>query len=98
MSAKREEKALREFKQIMDDLLNLLAGSTGAATAYLYWVNRTRQQFVLETSWTSRSHATFKDRVNFEDLYLRRFQDIENVTEIRVGDLVTADELVHYYQ
>lgn len=98
MSAKREEKALREFKQIMDDLLILLAGSTGATTAYLYWVNRSRQQFVLEASWTNRQHAIFKDRVDFKDLYLSRYKDIDNVTELRVGDSVSADELIHYYQ
>ncbi len=98
MSSKREEKALREFKQIMDDLLILLAGSTGATTATLYWVNRSREQFVLETSWTSSPYAIFKDRVNFEEFYLNRYKDIESVTRLRVGDAVSADELTHYFQ
>src|SRR5690625_5133446 len=98
MSSKREEKALREFKQIMDDLLILLAGSTGATTATLYCVNRSREQVVLETSWASSPYAIFKARVNFEEFYLNRYKDIESVTRLRVGDAVSADELTHYFQ
>src|SRR5690625_7889808 len=98
MSSKREEKALREFKQIMDDLLILLAGSTGATTATLYWVNRSREHFVLETSWTSSPYAIFKDRVNCEEFYLNRYKDIESVAWLRVGDAVCADGWPHYYQ
>lgn len=97
MSSKREEKALFEFKHIMGDLMQLIGKSTGAKTAYLYWVNRSRQQFVLETTYTVLSNVMFKDRIAFSRFFLDQFKDIRNIIQIEIGREVQKDELLHYY-
>ena len=97
MSSKREEKALFEFKHIMGDLMQLIGKSTGAKTAYLYWVNRSRQQFVLETTYTVLSNVMFKDRIAFEKFFLDQFKDIRSIIQIETGKEIQEDELLHYY-
>ncbi len=97
MSSKREEKALLEFKHIMDDLMQLVGRSTNARTAYLYWVNRSRQQFVLETTYTEFSNVMFKDRIGFEKFYLDQFKEIDDILQIEVGNKVSEEDLLHYY-
>lgn len=98
MSSKREEKALFEFKHIMDDLMQLIGRSTDARTAYLYWVNRSRQQFVLETTYTAFSNVMFKDRIAFEKFFLNQFRDIRDIVQVEVGNQIQKDELLHYYE
>lgn len=97
MSIKREEKALLEFKHIMDDVVHLLRKSTEAETVYMYWVNRSRQQFVLETSSTTLPNVMFQDRINFEQMYLREYIDITKTVQLRVGVDVKNEQLRHYY-
>jgi len=97
MAIKREEKALLEFKHIMDDVVHLLQKSTNAETVYLYWVNRSREQFVLETNSTSQPNVMFQDRVNFEQFYLNNYKDIQQPKELTVGVDIDKDELRHYY-
>lgn len=97
MSSKREEKALLEFKHIMDDLMQLVGRSTNAKTAYLYWVNRSRQQFVLETTYTEFSNVMFKDRIGFEKFYLDQFKEINDILQLEVGNEVSEEDLLHYY-
>jgi hypothetical protein len=98
MGTNREEKALLEFKHIMNDLIQLLGRSVGAKTAYLYWVNRSRKQFVLECSYSNLSDVMFKDRIGFEKFFLDRFKDQEELLTLEVGKDVTQDDLVHYYK
>lgn len=97
MSSKREEKALLEFKHIMDDLMQLVGRSTHAKTAYLYWVNRSRQQFVLETSYTELSNVMFKDRIGFEKFFLNQFKDVDEIHQIEIDKEVNREDLLHYY-
>lgn len=97
MAIKREEKALIEFKHIMDDVVYLLRKSTGAETVYLYWVNRAREQFVLETSSTSLPNVMFQDRINFEQFFLNQHKEIEQLIQLEVGNEVREEELRHYY-
>lgn len=97
MSSKREEKALLEFKHIMDDLMQLVGRSTDARTAYLYWVNRSRQQFVLETTYTEFPNVMFKDRIGFEKFFLNQFKDINDILQVDIGKQVNREELLHYY-
>lgn len=97
MSSKREEKALLEFKHIMDDLMQLVGRSTDARTAYLYWVNRSRQQFVLETTYTELSNVMFKDRIGFEKFFLNQFKNIDDILQVEIGKQVNRKELLHYY-
>jgi len=94
---KREEKALVEFKQIIVDLVHLLRVSTGSQTAYLYWVNRSRKQFVLETNSTSLPNVMFSDRTDFGDHFLDDFKDLESVIHLKTGKDIDEGELSHYY-
>lgn len=97
MSSKREEKALFEFKHIMDDLMQLIGKSAGAKTAYLYWVNRSREQFVLETTYTVLSNVMFKDRIAFEKFFLDKFKNIREIIQVKIGKEIGQNELLHYY-
>lgn len=94
---KREEKSLVEFKQIMDDLVHLLRKSTGSQTVYMNWVNRSREQFVLETQSTSLPNVMFSDRVVFDQHYLDPYKDISELKTLTVGNQVSQDDLRHYY-
>ena len=85
MDQQREEKALREFKEQLADLTLLLRHATGADTVSLHWVNRSRQQFVLESHDTTRQQVLFPDRVAFQDHLLDRFRDIEQPVEVEAS-------------
>lgn len=97
MGMKREEKALREFKQIIEDLLFLLRRSAGAETAYLLWVNRAREQLVLEASTTSFSNVMFADRTAFQDHFLSKHLNTEVPIQLKVGEKIDKGQLEHYY-
>lgn len=94
---KREEKSLSEFKQIMDDIVHLLRKSTQSQTVYLNWVNRSREQFVLETKSTSLPNVMFRDRVMFDQHYLENYADLDEPKQLKVGVDVKQEELSHYY-
>ncbi|PWN06843.1 GAF domain-containing protein [Rhodohalobacter mucosus] len=98
MPAKREEKALLEFKHAVDDVVRLLRKASEAQTVYLYWVNRQRGQFVLETSSTILQNVMFEDRVGFEAHYLDGYKDIEQITQLKVQEDVPKDALKHYHE
>ncbi len=97
MTKRREEKALLEFKHVLDDVVQLLRKSTEADTVYMYWVNRSREQFVLESSSTILPNVMFSDRVDFGELYLNNYKEIEQVVQLKVGDDVDGQQLKHYY-
>ncbi|MDX1590457.1 MAG: GAF domain-containing protein [Balneolaceae bacterium] len=97
MPTKREEKALLEFKHAVDDVVRLLRQATEAETVYLYWVNRQREQFVLETSSTVTQNVMFEDRVGFESHYLNDYKDITQVIQLKLNDDISEDSLRHYH-
>lgn len=97
MTTKREEKALLDFKHVIDDVVQLLRKSTEADTVYMYWVNRSRSQFVLETSSTILPNVMFQDRIAFERHYLDDYKNIDQVTQIKVDEDVKASSLTHYH-
>ncbi|WP_069130822.1 hypothetical protein [Rhodohalobacter halophilus] len=97
MDKKREEKALFEFKHAVDDIVQLLRKSTEADTVYMYWVNRTRGQFVLETNSTILPNVMFKDRINFDEFFLNGFKEVEQVMQLKVDEDLEAVELSHYH-
>ena len=97
MDNKREEKALFEFKHAVEDIMQLLRKSTEADTVYMYWVNRTRGQFVLETSSTILPNVMFKDRISFDEYYLDNFKDIESVIQLKVEEDFSVTDLTHYH-
>lgn len=94
---KRQEKALREFKQVLEDIVFMMQSASVVETVYLYWVNRARKQFVMETKSTSLENVMFKDRITFDDHFLERFKDISEPTTAEVGKDIPAAALNHYY-
>lgn len=98
MTKNSEDKALREFKLIMNDLLRLLVKATGAKTGYMYWVNRSRQQFVMESSHTKLQNVMFKDRIEFNDFFLDQYKNIKRDVQLVVGESIDASKLRHYYE
>lgn len=97
MAIRREEKALMEFKHIMEDVVHLLRKSVNAETVYFYWVNRAREQFVLETTSTKLPNVMFQDRISIDQFYLRDYQDLKQTVTLKAGMDVPHDELKHYY-
>lgn len=97
MSVNREEKALREFKQIIGDLTTMLRLSTGAETVYMYWVNRARSQFVLETTSTSLSNVMFRDRISIDEHFLEPWHDLDEPLTLKGGRDIDLGLLEHYY-
>lgn len=97
MALDRQDKALREFKQIMEDLVHLLRTSTRVQLTYLCWVNHSRQQFVWETNSTTLPNVMFQDRVNFDHHFLNDYKNIEEITVLRVGEDVAKGKLMHYF-
>ena len=97
MSLDRQEKALREFKQIMADLVNLLRTSTRVELTYMCWVNRARQQFVWEANSTNLPNVMFKDRVAFSQHFLEEYKDITEIKQLVIGEDVSKGKLSHYF-
>ena len=97
MTQKREEKALLEFKHVIDDVIRLLRKSTEADTVYMFWVNRQREQFVLETSATILPNVMFEDRIGFGELWLSDYRDISSVVQLKVGEDLASESLRHYH-
>jgi len=98
MTTNSEDKALREFKLIMSDLLRLLVKSSSAKTGYMYWVNRSRRQFVLESSHTDMQNVMFKDRMEFEDFFLDQYKNTKRDVQLVVGESIDSSRLRHYYE
>lgn len=97
MSLDRQEKALREFKQIMEDLVHLLRTSTRVELAYMCWVNHGRQQFVWETNSTNLPNVMFQDRVAFEHHFLDAYKGITEITQLTIGEDIAKGKLAHYF-
>lgn len=88
---------MREFKYVLKDLLFLLRSASGMQTVYMYWINRARKQFVLETKSTELENVMFKDRLQFENHFLDNYKDITEATAVEIGNGLEASSLKHYY-
>lgn len=97
MSFDRQEKALREFKQIMADLVHLLRTSTRVQLTYMCWVNHSRQQFVWESNSTNLPNVMFKDRVAFEYHFLNDYKEISDIVQLKIGEDISKAKLGHYF-
>lgn len=97
MSFDRQEKALREFKQIMADLVHLLRTSSRVQLAYMCWVNHARQQFVWESNSTNLPNVMFKDRVAFDHHFLNDYKEITEIVQLKIGDDIAKGKLGHYF-
>ncbi len=93
---RREEKVLKHFKQVLKDLLVVLRVSASSDTAYMHWVNRKREQFVLETGSTDRTDVYFQDRVQFEDHFLHDFKDLKQPSVVELNEAFPAESLIHH--
>lgn len=94
---KRQDKALREFKEVLEDLVLMLRKSTGVETICLYWINRGRRQFVMETNTTALSQVAFQDRSEFGDHFLNEFKDLKQPVTLRIGHDVSSQSISHYH-
>lgn len=94
---KKEQQTIREFKELLTDLAEMLRRATHSTTVYMYWINKQRQQFVNEVASTKAVNAVFQDRVDFEDHYLHEFFDITEPVQIEVGRHIAKSDLNHYY-
>jgi hypothetical protein len=81
----------------MENLLQLLTKATAAETGYLYWVNRKREQFVLETTQTELSNVMFKDRIDFEKFFLDDYKNIKTPVQLEIGKQLDLSQLTHYF-
>lgn len=97
MGRKRQEKALREFKQVLNDLIFMLQSASEMETVYMYWVNRSREQFVMETQSSVFDNVMFKDRVSFQNHFLDEFKDLDEPAAVEIGEDISASVLNHYY-
>jgi len=97
MVTNREDRALREFKHVMDDLVYLFRKSINADTVYLNWVNRSREQFVLESTSTTLPNVMFQDRIQFKNHFLGPFTELSRIRQLVVGKDMTEKALKHYY-
>lgn len=95
-SKRRQEKALRGFKEVLADLVLMLQEGLGMETAYLYWINRSRHQFVMEAHATRLRDAVFQDRVAFSDHFLEAYKDIDKPQVLHVGDHLPRKAFTHY--
>lgn len=98
IAEKREEKALRNFKKVLNEILFMLMRSTRSETVSLQWVNNQRQQFVLENYCSSLTNTTFQDRVDFKDSFLFPYRNMNEMVSLEVGVDVQPEELTHYYK
>jgi len=94
---KKEQQIIREFKDLLTDLAEMLRRATHTTTVYMYWVNKHRQQFVNEVASTKAVNAVFQDRIDFEDHFLHSFCDITEPIQIEVGRHIAKSDLNHYY-
>lgn len=90
---KRQQKTLREFKKVLQNLIYLLGKATNADSAYLYWINRSRKQFVMEAYSTDVKNAHFQDRVEFKNHYFSRYKDIEKPVILKAGQDISKEAL-----
>ena len=97
MGSDRQDKALREFKHILQDLVFLFRTSTGAETAYLCWVNKLREQFVWETDSTVVPNIMFHDRIQFDHFYLNEYKDITEPVLLTTEVDIPKASLKHYF-
>ncbi|HMB98084.1 MAG TPA: hypothetical protein VKM36_06345 [Balneolaceae bacterium] len=97
MIRNREDKALREFKHLLDDIVYLFRKSLNAETVYLNWVNRSREQFVLESNSTTLPNVMFQDRALFKNHFLEPFTDLAHIRQLVVGKDLPESSLKHYY-
>jgi hypothetical protein len=93
---KNEDAALRHYKSVVREMLSLFQKAIGAKTISLHWVNRTRQQFVLESAVSDVSDVRFADRVAMADSFLNGYDTLTRPTTLDVGKDVPPSKLTHY--
>jgi hypothetical protein len=98
IAEKREEKALRNFKKVLNEILFMLMRSTRSETVSLQWVNNQRNQFVLENYCSALSNTTFQDRIDYKDSFLYPYRNITEIVTLEVGVDLQPKELTHYYK
>jgi hypothetical protein len=93
---KNQQKTLHNFKKILQNLVSLFREASQVETVYIYWINRARRQFVLETKTTILSSTVFQDRVSFEQHFLNDFKNLERPVTLVPGKDIKPEALEHY--
>ena len=98
MGDPHKDKVLHDFKLIIKHQMIMIRNACGAETAYFYWINRSREQFVLESRSTRYTNVMFQDRVSFDQHFLNPYKDIDEVQYLTVGNNRDLDPagLTHY--
>lgn len=92
----REERALKRFKKAVEQMVTLLRVSTRTHTAYVYWINRSRGQFVLETAVTMLDNVVFDDRMPIGKHFLSEWTELRETTMLYSAAQFDPEDLVHH--
>lgn len=92
----REERALKRFKKAVEHMVTLLRVATNTHTAYVYWINRSRGQFVLESAVTVQDNVVFDDRMPIEHHFLREWIELQDMSMLYSGIQFDPEDLVHH--
>ncbi|MCH8486314.1 MAG: hypothetical protein LAT75_05570 [Candidatus Cyclonatronum sp.] len=91
-----EKQAKRRFKDAARNLLRLLRASVGAQTSYMYWINRNREQLVLECADSDLQEVVFQDRITFKEHFLTPWLDLDHPALIDTGNENRQLKLLHH--
>lgn len=91
-----EKQAKRRFKEAARNLLKLLRAALGAQTSYMYWVNRNREQLVLECYDSALQEVVFQDRIAFGSHFLAPWLDLNHTVLANAGEGDRRLKLAHY--
>ena len=91
-----KDAAVREFKEILHHQVVLMRNATLSQSVYIFWVNREREQFVLEAGTTTSHSVMFPDRIPFADCFLHPYKDLSHVRNLRVGSDIAPQQCTHH--
>lgn len=94
---KRKQKTMQNFKRMLQDLITLFREAAQVETVYLYWVNRSRGQFVLEAKATILQSVVFQDRISFDKHFLNDFKSLSKPVALTLGEDINPDAIDHYH-
>lgn len=91
-----KDAAVREFKEILHHQVVLMRNATRSQSVYIFWVNREREQFVLEAGTTTSHSVMFPDRIPFADCFLHPYKDLSHVRNLLIGSDIAPQECTHH--
>ena len=92
----QKDAAVREFKEILHQQVVMLRNATHSRSVYICWVNREREQFVLEAGTTTSHSVMFPDRIPFRESFLNPYRDLNHVRRLRIGTDISKEQCTHH--